>query len=60
MKTKKIVRDIFRKETFLNNEKADYQDLVWIFSNLVLKTDELFTVVRNRKKVMVYTEEMEH
>ena len=59
MKTKKIVRDIFRKETFLNNEKADYQDLVWICSNLVLKTGELFTVVNNRKKVMVYTDELE-
>lgn len=55
MKTEKIIKDIFEKETFLNNQKASYEDLMWIFSNLILKTEFLFKVINHKSKVLIYT-----
>lgn len=55
MDQKKIMENMFKKETFINNIKATYEDLVWLLSNMFLKKDFLIKVINRKTRLFVYT-----
>ena len=52
---KKILDNIFKKETFINGFKATYQDLLWLFQNILLGKDFISKIREYKTKVFVYT-----
>ena len=53
--SKKILENIFKKETIINGFKATYEDLVWLFQNILLKNDFIKKVREFKTNVFVYT-----
>ena len=52
---KKILENIFKKETFINGMKATINDLLWLFQNILLGKDFIEKVREYKTKVFVYT-----
>lgn len=55
MKVKKILENIFKKETFINGFKTTYQDAIWLIANLQLGKDVLRLVRITKNRMFVYT-----
>ena len=55
MNKKKLLKNIFKKETFINNIKASYQDLIWLLTNIILGKDFFTDIISKRTKLYIYT-----
>lgn len=55
MDQKKIMENMFKKETFINNIKATYEDLVWLLVNIFSNKDFLRKVINKKTRLFVYT-----
>lgn len=55
MRKKKLLENLFSKETFINGIKATYVDLLWLLKNLEMQADFLKSVRLVKTKMYIYT-----
>lgn len=55
MSKKKLLENLFKRETFINGIKASYVDLIWLLKNIELQMDFLKSVRLVKTKMYVYT-----